>query len=711
MSASIPKTAADFETITAAPIEVGATSFTLSSATDEDGVALASGLYAFTIDGDTDYKEFVIGSLSGTTVSSVYHVSVQNVATSGTATYHRQGASVAITDWVAIGRLTAAARGDAGYDASAPLYYDAAPTFSTDNQIVTKKYVDDTVNGGTVSFQNQVLASQTAGENLTANDSVYLKESDQRWYKTDADLTATFDGLKRGIAVSTQTTGNTLSILIAGIQTGFVGLTAGAKYYASNTAGAISSTPGTYTVFVGTALSTTTLLFDQYQRDIPTGAQKDALAGTQGVPNSSNKYVTNDNTSAATTDQSQLTANSTQIFGAASTTGLQNRLAQSFIPAKTKIRGVNLDKDADTGTFTGTVTVSIQSDSSGEPDGVALATVTITNATWLATPVGVFEALFASETSLTVGTTYWIVAETSTADTANHPNLGANSAGGYTSGSVKYYNATDDWVAIPTIDLYFATLEGDNSQLVKTNSSGVIAVPFLSAANMGTDRLVGTNRAGYTKTFFNAQLPFGLWTGTSDGATDTTFDNWITSSITLALPTGGGAFCQFQGSNAASIYLSVSNGPFYGANGNTIRFDSSNVVIMDWNVAFSAFDEGVFMGFSDDAATAAIAAYTATASRAIAFVMNGSTLYTKTCNATSATLTSIATLTTGTYYNLRIEADLGADSVTYYLNGQNVGTVTSTFPSNTNPITPTFGRQDDATFIITAPNVSIELNP
>lgn len=703
MSATIPKTAADFEVLLAAPVEVGATSFTISSATDEDGVALASGLYAFTLDGDTDYKEFVIGSLSGTTVSSVYHVSVQNVATSGTATYHRQGASVAITDWVAIGRLTATSRGDAGFDSAAPLYYDAAPTFSTGNQIVTKTYVDSVVNGGTVSFQNQILATQTAGENLTAGNSVYLKESDQRWYNTDADLSATFAGTKRGIAVSTQTTGNTLSILIAGIQTGYVGLTVGAPYYASNTAGAIATTAGTFTVFVGTALSTTTLLFDQYQRDIPTGAQKDALAGTQGVPNSSNKYVTNDNTSSATTDQSQLTANSTQIFGAASTTGLQNRLAQSFIPAKTKIRGVNLDKDADTGTFTGTVTVSIQSDSSGEPDGVALATITISNATWLATPVGVFEALFSAEVSLTVGTTYWIVAETSTADTANHPNLGANSAGGYTSGSVKYYNATDDWVAIPTIDLYFATLEGINSQVIKSNTSGQVPAPFLSTL---TSTLEGVLPSTYRKLYYNMYLPFILWVGATDNAADTAFDNWIRNDANDVVVAPMGAFARFASTDAAYLYI---NEPFYDSAAATLEWGDSNVVIMDWWCDLTTADDEVHMGFGsgDSSFTQDSTGNTIFTG----FMFDGSNLYIKTANGSSRTVTQITGYTLTLYHNYRVELDLGADTANFYVDGTLVGTISTTISSANTTLAPGYGRFDDAAFTVTAPHISLEMNP
>lgn len=480
MSEYIPKTAADFETILSMDTQVGATSFTLSTAADVDGNNLAAGLYGFTLDGDTEYKEFCIGVLSGTTVTGVMHISAQGVPTSGLNTYHRRGAQVAITDWLVLGRLGFVTRGEAGFDSAAPLYYDGNPTFAADAQIVTKKYVDDLVNGGTVSYNQVVLTTQVAGENLTANDHVYFKESDARWYKVDADDSATFAGLKRGIALSTVTTGNVLSVAISGLVAGFSGLTPGAEYYASNTGGAISSTPGTNTVSVGFAFSATVLIFDPYARDIPSGNEKDALAGSQGVPSGTNTYITEDNTTTAGNNQSQLTQNATQTAGAADSTGQANKLAQSFIPTKTKIRGVNLYKSADTGTFTGTVTVALQADTAGAPSGSDLATVTISNATWLATSTGAFEAIFSSEyASLIAGSLYWIVISTSTSDTSNHPNLGTNSAGGYADGSVKYNNTTDGWVAIATVDLYFSTLEGTASQVTVTGSDGKLSTELL----------------------------------------------------------------------------------------------------------------------------------------------------------------------------------------------------------------------------------------
>jgi len=204
-----------------------------------------------------------------------------------------------------------------------------------------------------------------------------------------------------------------------------------------------------------------------------------AGAGTQGVPSATNTFVTKDNTSAASTDQTQTTQNGTIEVGEANVTTKKNQLAQSFIPTKTKIRGVTFYKSADTGTFTGTVTVSIRSDSSGSPSGSDLISYTYTNAQWTALTTGQQTVIFATEyTSLIAGSLYWIAFSTSTSDTSNHPNVGTNTAGGYSSGSVKYRNSIDGWVAISTIDLYFTTLEGNTNQVVKTDSNGKIPNTF-----------------------------------------------------------------------------------------------------------------------------------------------------------------------------------------------------------------------------------------
>jgi len=95
-----PKIVADFETSLATALSVGDTSFTLASATDDDGVALPAGKYYFTIDNGTTIKEYVVGTVSGTSVTSVSNVTRQGTESSGVDRAHRVGASVIISDFL-----------------------------------------------------------------------------------------------------------------------------------------------------------------------------------------------------------------------------------------------------------------------------------------------------------------------------------------------------------------------------------------------------------------------------------------------------------------------------------------------------------------------------------------------------------------------------------------------------------------------------------
>lgn len=509
MATTLLKIAADLQLSLAAAVTVGQTTATLSSASDSDGTALPSGKYGFTIDGDTSAKEYIVCDLVGTALTGIQNITRQGTASTGFANYHRFGATVTITDWAILSRMLNNLNGTTGFDSGTNIGYDGAPAGLTGNQFATVNYVLSVVSGGTVSFNQQILSGMTAGENLTVNDLVYFKESDQKWWKVDADTLTTFSGLHLGFALATTLANATLSIQLSGSLSGFTGLTAGSKYYASGTAGAITatapSTP-TYQVFVGYALSTTVLLLDL---PYSVGAE----SGTLGFPSGVNRFITELNETTGGTDQSQTTQNATVIFGESDATSEQNKIAQSFIPTGTKIRGVSLYKIADSGTFTGTVKVALQADTTGSPSGSDLASVTLTNAQWLRVVTGEFNAIFTTEyTSLVLGSLYWIVLSTSTADNTNHPNVGSNSAGGYANGSVKFNNTTDGWVAIATIDLYFKTLVGNTSQVVLTGSDGYVApslVPQLVGSDTTSVSIANGNSAAET-TLFVRSIPAGL---------------------------------------------------------------------------------------------------------------------------------------------------------------------------------------------------------
>ena len=470
MSVSIPKVASDFETALDQAVAEGATTAALVSILDTDGVSLANGYYGFTIDNETDYKEYILCTLTGTALTSIFSVSDQGVATSGFANYHRRGASVQITDHVSLRRVVEALTGSIGLNGGTPLYYDATPSLGSGLQLATVQYVLDTFSStGTVSFNATTIAAD-AGENVASGDWVYQLATDGEWYLTDADIATKCLGVRIGKARGAGTNGNSIAggVFIGGLET--VGTyTPGQAYYLSNTAGALSTTAGTNSVLVGYGDANSDLILRTQSQ-----SAVDASTGSIGTPSNANRFVTEQN-AFSNVDQSQTTGSTAQSVGEANATTKQNKIAQSFIPTVTKIRGARLYKSANTGTFTGTVTVSLQADSSGNPSGSALATVTLTNAYYNALPVGEFQATFAAEyASLVPETLYWIVIETSTSDNSNHPNLGSNAAGGYTNGSAKYNNTTNGWVTITSVDLYFKTLGSVLSQFAKTDATGAI---------------------------------------------------------------------------------------------------------------------------------------------------------------------------------------------------------------------------------------------
>lgn len=297
MASKIPSSPADVELQLSTAISIGATTFSVASANDDDGVALPSAIYCFTIDNGSSNKEYLMGLLNGTDVTAVKSVSRQGVETTGAVRPHRVGSPCIITDFATIQRVAGALNGTVDLDGANPIGYDAEPSLADRKDLATVGYVLDLVTGGTVTFDNQTLAGVLAGETITAGQSVYLKESDQRWWLTDADTVATVDNVRLGIALGAGTAGVAITggVLLEGAYT-TTGLTAGSRYYLGNTAGALTTTVGTNAMIVGLALSTTRLLFSPSRFSIPTFNEKAAMAGGGdfGIPSSSNKFVTED---------------------------------------------------------------------------------------------------------------------------------------------------------------------------------------------------------------------------------------------------------------------------------------------------------------------------------------------------------------------------------------------------------------------------------
>lgn len=134
---------ADFTTTLASALSIGGTTATLSSATDDDGVALPTGRYFLTLDGSNSSKEHISCTLTGTALTNIKTVSRQGVETAGVLRVHRIGASVSITDFAHILQINNLINGTTDLNGADPLKYDADPTLSDDKHLATKKYVDD----------------------------------------------------------------------------------------------------------------------------------------------------------------------------------------------------------------------------------------------------------------------------------------------------------------------------------------------------------------------------------------------------------------------------------------------------------------------------------------------------------------------------------------------------------------------------------------
>ena len=103
-----------------------------------------------------------------------------------------------------------------------------------------------------------------AGVTFSANEVGYISDGSGglnagQMYKADADLIYASLTPEVYVAVSAVTAGDSGLFREAGIVTGLAGLTPGALYYVSGTAGAISTSVGSFIRFVGQAKSTTAL--------------------------------------------------------------------------------------------------------------------------------------------------------------------------------------------------------------------------------------------------------------------------------------------------------------------------------------------------------------------------------------------------------------------------------------------------------------------
>jgi hypothetical protein len=172
------------------------------------------------------------------------------------------------------------------------------------NDLTRKAYVDSVVAG--IATTINVIVPGVGGETITAGQLVYFDDTDNEWKLCDADTAGTVENVMLGVAQGAGSNGVAIvgGVLVRGLDANQTGLTAGAIYYASNTPGALSATPGTKEVTFGFAYSTTEFYFNPRFNQQLTEDQQDALAGTSGTPSTTNPYATK-----ATTDLAEVLTN------------------------------------------------------------------------------------------------------------------------------------------------------------------------------------------------------------------------------------------------------------------------------------------------------------------------------------------------------------------------------------------------------------------
>jgi hypothetical protein len=293
-------------------VAVGATTANLSAIEDIYGNALTMsdfGAYGYiTVDPTGTREQCVFTGISSNQLTGISTVIAKSpyTQTSGFAFAHAAGVRVIVSNTPAFYDNFTNKENDETINGtwtfSAFPEKSGSTTPTAAGQFATKEYADGLV-GGSANY-DQNLIPGTAGESLTVGHLIYFKESDQKWWKADADALATTENIRLGFAQSTVSADAAVNILIAGLEKNLTGLTAGAKYYVSGTAGGVTTTPAAVSRFIGWALSTTRLIFapEELDDNIISGTSGEALSAGQWAyfKESDQKWWLTDSDAAAT---------------------------------------------------------------------------------------------------------------------------------------------------------------------------------------------------------------------------------------------------------------------------------------------------------------------------------------------------------------------------------------------------------------------------
>lgn len=140
--------------------------------------------------------------------------------------------------------------------------YWSAPSPTSGSHLATRDYVLSAITGTSSIAFNKVIVQGTGGETFATGTILYLRPSDQRWYKLDVDDSSHYMDRELGVAQGPGTSGGTITngVLTYGLDSTQVGMTGGNFIFAASTAGA--TTTSTTSQPLGVAISATTMFFD-----------------------------------------------------------------------------------------------------------------------------------------------------------------------------------------------------------------------------------------------------------------------------------------------------------------------------------------------------------------------------------------------------------------------------------------------------------------
>lgn len=267
----------------------------------------------------------------------------------------------------------------------------------------------------------------------------------------------------------------------------------------------------------------------------------------------------------------------------------------------------------------------------------------------------------------------------------------------------KYYNSDLETGDILANQIVMVEYDGTNFQMLSVNSLSKLSFDSLNKA-------VGVLGDTVVKTYFNMQLPFILWTGSTSGALTTDFPNWSRSDSTDVYVPPMGMMADFQSTGTA--YLSMEQPIFRIAANTPLEYNDGNVMILDFFAKFPASGTGdVSMGFGFTSSTGLLV-YDSTARTCVGFVQRGSTgvVYANTTleavGVTNTDISSGLTLTNWNHYKFVFTQ--GVDTK-FYVNGILKATHTTNLPNTADDVNIGFGRSNTSLFQVTAPNFSIKL--